>query len=95
MFHELRMWFIFFIMTQNQRWNKNNKEAQFIVRKLIEGSVNIQEPKYKKFLDDFPNFGEYNKRSFQRNFKNTVQRWKSFVDFGQGKFYNSFYFIIV
>ena len=57
----------FFIMTQNQRWNKNNKEAQFIVRKLIDGSVNIQEPKHTFFLEDFPDFGAYKKGPFQRN----------------------------
>ena len=67
MLHLLRMWFIFFIMTQNQRWNKNNKEAQFIVRKLIDGSVNIQEPKHTFFLEDFPDFGAYKKGAFQRN----------------------------
>ena len=72
-------------MSQNKRWNKNNKESQFIVRKLIDGSHNIQEPSYSKFLEDFPDFGVYNRRSFQRNFKNTVDRWKAFTELGQGE----------
>ena len=72
-------------MTQTLRWNKNNKEAQFIVRKLIDGAINYQEPDYKRFLREFPDFGAYNKRSFQRNFKNTIKRWKAFVELRQGK----------
>ena len=73
-------------MPQNQlRWSKNNQESQFIVRKLVEGQINIDEPDYKKFLREFPTFGKYNKRTFQRNFTNTVKRWKSFTEQGQGK----------
>ena len=72
-------------MTQKEpRWHKNNQEAQFIVRKLIAGDINIQEPNWKRFLQDFPDFGTYSRRTFQRNFKNTVNRWKAFIEEGQG-----------
>ena len=60
--------FHIFIMPQNQlRWSKNNQESQFIVRKLIEGTINLDQPDYKKFVREFPNFGKYNKHTFQQN----------------------------
>ena len=72
--------------SQSLRWNKNNQQSRFIVRKVVEGHVNIDEPDYKKFLRDFPDFGHYNKRTFRRNFKNTIDRWRAFVELNQGKF---------
>lgn len=68
-----------------KRWHKNNKAARFIVRKLLEGEINKDSPNIKTILEDYPDFGEYNITRFRRNFKNTITRWNTFVQNGQGE----------
>jgi len=66
------------------RWDRNNKEAQFIVRQIIADKIDIDDPSYKGFLNSFPSFHIENKKNFRRNFLNTVSRWRKFSQDKQG-----------
>ena len=71
--------------SKSTRWNKNQEPAQFIVRQIINGSVSIKEPRFESFIWENPNFGSVENKNLRRNFRNTVERWRNFVESGQGK----------
>lgn len=71
--------------SKSTRWNKNQEPAQFIVRQIIKGSVSLEEPRFEGFIRENPSFGSSQDKNLRRNFRNTVERWKNFVESGQGK----------
>eukprot|EP00560_Eucampia_antarctica_P006329 CAMPEP_0197823344 /NCGR_PEP_ID=MMETSP1437-20131217/685_1 /TAXON_ID=49252 ORGANISM="Eucampia antarctica, Strain CCMP1452" /NCGR_SAMPLE_ID=MMETSP1437 /ASSEMBLY_ACC=CAM_ASM_001096 /LENGTH=369 /DNA_ID=CAMNT_0043422465 /DNA_START=48 /DNA_END=1154 /DNA_ORIENTATION=+ len=73
-----------------KRWHKNNQAARLIVRKLLEGDIDEKNHNFKKFISDFPDFGDYNPRQFSRNFRNSITRWQTFVNRGQGDYPKDF-----
>ena len=71
--------------SKSTRWNKNLESAQFIVRQVVNGSVSLKEPRFESFIRENPSFGSVKDRNLRRNFRNTVERWRNFVESGQGK----------
>ena len=72
---------------KSTRWNKNQEPAQFIVRQIINGSVSIKEPRFESFIRENPSFGSVLNKNLRHNFRNTVERWRNFVESGQGNFF--------
>ena len=70
--------------SKSTRWNKNQEPAQFIVRQIINGSISIKEPRFESFIRENPSFGSVSNKNLRRNFRNTVERWRNFVEAGQG-----------
>ena len=66
---------------------KKKEPAQFIVRQIINGSVSIKEPRFESFIRENPSFGSVLNKNLRRNFRNTVERWRNFVESGQGNFF--------
>ena len=74
--------------TKKYRWDRNRKEAQFIVQQTIAKKFDIDNPNYNDFLKTFPSFHIENKKNFRRNFLNTVSRWRKFIQQKQGEKFN-------
>ena len=68
-----------------KRWHKDCSEAQFIVRQIINKKIDLDDPNFRNFIRDFPSFKAHKEKNFHRNFLNCVDRWKKFVNQGQGK----------
>lgn len=73
------------VQDKPKRWHRDSKDAQFIVRQIINGNINFDKPKAEHFIKEFPAYQQYGKKNFTRNFKACVERWKSFVNNGQGE----------